>query len=51
MPCLAFQNEPEIFPEAAVWGVFRMLEKHVSPGEIGDVVPAKLQNLWPGVPT
>lgn len=51
---VAFRNEPEIFPEAVVWGVFRLLQKHVSPGEIGDVVhmlPAKLQNLWPGVPT
>jgi uncharacterized protein (DUF2267 family) len=46
----AFQDDPEIYPEAVTWGVFRLLERHVSHGEINDVkhvIPEELRVLWP----
>jgi uncharacterized protein (DUF2267 family) len=30
----AFRDDPDIFPEAVAWGVFRLLADHVSRGEI-----------------
>lgn len=45
---------PEIYPEAAAWGVFKLLEKHVSAGEIIDVqavLPAGVRALWPRLET
>jgi uncharacterized protein (DUF2267 family) len=46
----AFRDEPGIFAEAVAWGVFRLLERHVSRGEIGDVqhvLPESIRSLWP----
>lgn len=46
----AFRDDPEIFPEAVTWGVFRLLANHVSKGEINDVLhclPTDLRALWP----
>jgi uncharacterized protein (DUF2267 family) len=46
----AFQNEPDVYPEAVAWAVFKMLERHVSTGEIADVravLPAAIRSLWP----
>lgn len=46
----AFREDPEIYPEAVAWAVFKLLEKNVSAGEIGDVqhvLPATIRSLWP----
>jgi uncharacterized protein (DUF2267 family) len=46
----AFPDEPDVFPEAVVWAVFKILEAHVSAGEIGDVkhiLPSEIRSLWP----
>jgi len=46
----ALRGHPEIFPEAVAWAVFKVLEEHVSAGEIGDVksvLPAQIRSLWP----
>jgi uncharacterized protein (DUF2267 family) len=40
-------------PERIAKGVFELLDRHVSPGEIKDVkqcLPADLRELWPGEP-
>jgi uncharacterized protein (DUF2267 family) len=45
-----FDNEPEVFPEAIAWAVFKLLENHVSSGEIADirhVLPRSIRSLWP----
>ncbi|MDN2568294.1 DUF2267 domain-containing protein [Aquibium sp. A9E412] len=45
-----FRDEPLDDPEAAIAAVFRLLDRHVSPGEIRQVRQAMrkgLQNLWP----
>jgi len=42
-------DDPTIDPEEAVRAVFRVLERHVSPGEISDVkrtLPRDIRNLW-----
>jgi uncharacterized protein (DUF2267 family) len=47
----AFRDAPEVFPEDIARSVFRLLQRHVSPGEIGDVqqiLPAEIRSLWPG---
>jgi uncharacterized protein (DUF2267 family) len=47
----AFNGEPEVFPEAVAWGVFKLLQSRVSAGEIGDlkaILPAEIGSLWPG---
>jgi uncharacterized protein (DUF2267 family) len=47
----AFRGHSEIFPEEVAWAVFKVLERHVSAGEIGDikhVLPAPIRSLWPG---
>ena len=49
----AFQDEAEVFAEEVVWAVFKMLQRHVSAGEIKDVkqiLPAEIRSLWPGTP-
>ena len=47
---MACRGQDEIFPEEVAWAVFKVLEKHVSAGEIGDVkhvLPAEIRSLWP----
>lgn len=44
------RDSPGIYPEGVAWGVFKLLERHVSAGEIGDVrsiLPAEIRTLWP----
>lgn len=44
------RETPAIYPEGVAWGVFKVLERHVSAGEIGDVLsilPAEIRALWP----
>jgi uncharacterized protein (DUF2267 family) len=46
----AFPGKAAIFPESVAWGVFKVLQAHVSSGEIGDVkyvLPAQIRSLWP----
>ena len=46
----AFRGHAEIFPESVAWAVFKVLQRHVSAGEIGDikhVFPAQIRSLWP----
>jgi uncharacterized protein (DUF2267 family) len=46
----AFPGHAEIYPEEVAWAVFKVLERHVSAGEIRDilhVLPADLRSLWP----
>jgi uncharacterized protein (DUF2267 family) len=46
----AFPDDPSVYAEVVAWAVFKILEKHVSPGEIGDVMhvlPADIRALWP----
>ena len=46
----AFAGHTEIYPEEVAWGVFKVLERHVSAGEIRDVLhvlPAEIRSLWP----
>ncbi len=45
----AFRDDPAFDPEEATRAVFRVLAKHVTPGEIKDVknmLPAELRELW-----
>jgi uncharacterized protein (DUF2267 family) len=47
----AFPGHAEIYPEEVAWGVFKVIERHVSAGEIRDVLhilPAEIRSLWPG---
>ena len=46
----ALRESPGIYPEGVAWGIFKVLERHVSAGEIGDVksiLPAEIRALWP----
>jgi uncharacterized protein (DUF2267 family) len=46
----AFRDDPAASPEGAAWAVFKVLQRHVSAGEIGDVkglLPAEIRALWP----
>jgi uncharacterized protein (DUF2267 family) len=46
----AFRGHVEIYPEGVAWAVFKVLERHVSAGEIGDVLhvlPKEIRSLWP----
>jgi uncharacterized protein (DUF2267 family) len=46
----ALRESPGIYPEGVAWGVFKVLGKHVSAGEIGDIksiLPAAIRALWP----
>ena len=46
----AFRNDERMDPERITRGVFRVLARHVSAGEITDIkhiLPAELRELWP----
>ena len=46
----SFRGQPEIVPEGIAWAVFKVLQRHVSAGEIQDVksiLPAEIRALWP----
>jgi uncharacterized protein (DUF2267 family) len=43
-------NDPGQFPEEVAWAVFKLLQSHVSAGEISDVkhvLPREITMLWP----
>lgn len=45
----AFRDDPDVDPEKVTRAVFRVLAKHVTPGEINKVrqaLPAELRELW-----
>jgi uncharacterized protein (DUF2267 family) len=47
-----FRNDPGLYPEGIAWAVFKVLENHVSSGEIRDVLhvlPRQVRLLWPDV--
>ena len=46
-----FRDDPGADPEGIAWAVFKLLERHVSTGEIKDVLhvlPREIRSLWPG---
>jgi uncharacterized protein (DUF2267 family) len=46
----AFRDHPEVSPEGLVWAVFKVMERHVTPGEIKDVkqlLPESVRVLCP----
>jgi uncharacterized protein (DUF2267 family) len=46
----ALRDIPETYSESVAWGVFEVLDRRVSAGEIGDVraiLPAEIRALWP----
>lgn len=46
----ALRKEPGTYPESVAWGVFKVIERHVSAGEIRDIqsiLPAEIRSLWP----
>jgi uncharacterized protein (DUF2267 family) len=46
----AFRDDPDLFPEAVAWAVFKVVQRHVSAGEIRDVkqiLPRQIRALWP----
>jgi uncharacterized protein (DUF2267 family) len=46
----AIPGDDEIYPEAIAWAAFKVLERHVSSGEIDDVKHAlsrAIRSLWP----
>jgi uncharacterized protein (DUF2267 family) len=50
----ACQGRSEIFPEGIAWAVFKVLQTHISAGEIKDVkhvLPGEVRSLWPEVAT
>lgn len=47
----AFPGDAETYPEGIAWAVFKVLERHVSSGEIKDVLhalPKEIRSLWLG---
>jgi uncharacterized protein (DUF2267 family) len=47
---MALRESPGTYPEGVAWGVFRVLDRRVSAGEIKDikhVLPAEIRSLWP----
>src|SRR5262249_44622070 len=45
-----FRDHWEVYPEGVAWAVFKVLARHVSAGEIWDVLhvlPAEIRSLWP----
>ncbi len=46
----ACRGHAETFPESVAWAVFKLLGRHVSPGELRDVkhvLPESIRSLWP----
>ena len=46
-----FRADRGAYPEGIAWAVFKVLERHVSSGEIEDVLhvlPREIRSLWPG---
>ncbi len=46
----AFKYDPDVYAEGVAWAVFKVLQRHVSAGEMKDVMhilPADIQSLWP----
>jgi uncharacterized protein (DUF2267 family) len=46
----AFRDNPEISPEGVLWAVFKVMERHISPGEIKDIkqiLPESVRALCP----
>lgn len=46
-----FRDDPAVYPEGIAWAVFKLLERHVSSGEVRDVLhilPREIRSLWPG---
>jgi uncharacterized protein (DUF2267 family) len=46
----AFRDQAEIVPEGIAWAVFKLLQRHVSAGEIRDIkhiLPVPIRSLWP----
>jgi uncharacterized protein (DUF2267 family) len=46
----ALGGPESIYPEGVAWAVFKVLQRHVSAGEIADikhVLPAPIRSLWP----
>ena len=44
------EKSPELRPESVVWSVFKVLARHVSRGEVEDVLrvlPETLRDFWP----
>lgn len=49
----AFPGDAGTYPESIAWAVFKILERHVSSGEIKDVLhvlPEEIRSLWLGAP-
>jgi uncharacterized protein (DUF2267 family) len=49
----AFRDDDTVDPERVMRAVFKILARHISPGEIEDVkhlLPKTLQELWPRTP-
>ena len=45
----SLRDDPGLDPETVVRAVFKLLRKHVSPGEVNDMkhmLPGELRNLW-----
>jgi uncharacterized protein (DUF2267 family) len=46
----AFRDHPEVSPEGVLWAVFKVMERHITPGEIKDVkqiLPESIRSLFP----
>ncbi len=46
----AFQDHPEVSPEGVVWAVFKVMERHITQGEIKDIkqiLPKSVRALCP----
>jgi uncharacterized protein (DUF2267 family) len=46
----AFRDHPEVSPEGVLWAVFKVMERHITPGEIRDVkqlLPEAVRVLCP----
>jgi uncharacterized protein (DUF2267 family) len=46
----AFADHPEVAPEGVLWAVFKVLERHITPGEIKDIkqlLPETVRALCP----